>query len=630
MRHSHAPVRLLVALLMMLALCAPLAVAPVALAQDVPDEIDLAAVALTSEDVNEAGFDDFGVGRSEMQDAWSFASLYASPNWYSGEEILDAIEDADFVRSHAMWFYDPPDDEGLISRSVFTSVTIFEDDNGAEDAFDFLADKSENEFAEPIDDWDDFGDLSGAALIEDEDGEFIQFELLVVVDNILFMISNSEWEDDEFDERALEDLTDIAIDRIEIGLDAEQPALSNLVLRFETYYARRDFYLWRDEFMNRFYDDDDEAVEWRIEQRETNGQIEHYQMSVQLADFDEGEFDDEFWQYVDLFRFEDEDAAEDWFADRQDFLVDNEFFADIDFEDADLGDESFLYEAEGFDTQLNDYSYVTIRVGEFVVEHGFGGPVPMLDIVEEIAPYQAACLEDDGCIDRIPLPDELDELLSSDADEDEADDPEEDVSSQDEEDDRGDDEQTDEDEEDNSIFPFGGGNDDDDDDAGNDGTDNGESGVTETYEGEFFSFSVSFDPETWVIRADGTLTDDEEEIVVLTHEDGVQMYIIATEEFDSDDLESCLYDAFDRYNWSTPGFDMDDAEDIEVDDDVASFVIPGVASPLGTVAGLTGECHAMVDAVLTVFAYLPADEAGEVPDEALAIAREVIDTIEID
>lgn len=50
----------------------------------------------------------------------------------------------------------------------------------------------------------------------------------------------------------------------------------------------------------------------------------------------------------------------------------------------------------------------------------------------------------------------------------------------------------------------------------------------------------------------------------------------------------------------------------------------------GLVAGMSGECRAMDDAVLTIFAYLPAEEDGEMPVESIALAQEVIDTITID
>ena len=154
-------------------------------------------------------------------------------------------------------------------------------------------------------------------------------------------------------------------------------------------------------------------------------------------------------------------------------------------------------------------------------------------------------------------------------------------------------------------------------------------GGSKTFTSDTFDFSVSYDPEIWSLSSQAPNADGEE-FLRFTHETATQVYVIATNAFDADDLEGCLEGAFERYGWDSTGeLLFGNATDIDVNDESASFFIPAATSIVGTTAALRGECRAMGDGVLTIFAYLPADEPDVIPADTLEIANELIDGIVI-
>jgi hypothetical protein len=435
MRHAARLVRSTLAVLLLLVSLAPAASLNRAVARDAPIEIDLAAITLTTADLEEAGLEGYGVGGSRVRNAERFAAYRFFSAGDSYPETQEMLDDTGFVRSNEVWMFSPQDDES-ISQTISSMVTLFEDADGAEEAFDILEDESNDDTAEDIDGFDDVGDRSEATYYVVEDSHD-RLTASAIVDNLIVSVSIFDWFNEEVDEELVAELFEVAIDRIEDGLDAETPALSNLVLRFgDSIETTNDFYLLRNGEMSLLYGEEEADREWRIEYRENLGIIEHYQLIAGMVDFDSDISEPAIFQYVDIFRFEDEDAAEEWIDGREDAIDEGGFYESFEVESSRLGDNAFFYEAVGLEGSLPAYSFAVVQIGEIGIEFGFGGPFSTLDALESIAEEQVECIEDGGCFDFIPLTDELLDLISeaattesddeddNDQDEDESDDPE--------------------------------------------------------------------------------------------------------------------------------------------------------------------------------------------------------------
>ncbi len=402
--------RALIGLALLLSALTPLRPGTPVTAQTVPSDVDIAAISLTTDDLHATGYEDYYVGQSEMTDILEFPNLIGFTNGLNVEEQLEILDEAGFLRAHAIWFRRPPEaGETESSRQITSIVAIYDDARGAQDAFELLEDESESAIARDLPGWDGLGDASEATSIEladDRQGIVVS----VRVDNIYFRTSEIYPAQESLDERALTDLIDVLIDRIDIGLAATQPALSNLILRFESKWGLRDLYFWRDGSMVRYVDDSEQDVELYIERSEMIGQTEHYGMRTVL-NLDRAEGPElEVVQLANLYRYEDENAAAADFAGIRDDIMNDDRFSTLDLEDAGVGDEAFAFDAEIASPDVQHRSMLYARFDDVIISFGFTGPSPVRDALDSMAGLQIECFEEGDCIERAPLTAEIADL----------------------------------------------------------------------------------------------------------------------------------------------------------------------------------------------------------------------------
>ena len=479
MGRTSFAVRMVTAFVLFCSVLAPLITVTPATARDVPAEVDLAAISLTTADLDAAGFGRYMIGASEMNDIEYFPYWTELEIGLSIEEQIQALEDFGFLRAHSVFYFGPRDPGETISRSqIVTTIALYEDSDGAEAAYDLFEDASNSPSNTELRGWDDFGDRS-QGLNEDASDGRSGMMISVLLDNLVFRFYTYFPEDEHIDEDAFADLIDVALERTEIGREAEQPALSNLVLRFDGLWAWRDLYMWRDGVMNR-YVNQTEDVEYYAEEAESVGETEHFSMGTLLNAEETADNSEFVWQRVGLRRYEDEDAAETRFAEMLDSLANDEGFEAFDLVDVDFGDESFSYDAIWSESYPYHESYVYARYGEIILIFGFEAPVPTRDALDSIIDAQIDCFEDGDCLDRIPLTREVIALIDGDVVVDDA------TVESDEDDSDDQDGETESRDKGNITFPS---NDDDADDGDADGRDTS----LDTFTSEPYDFSVGFD-----------------------------------------------------------------------------------------------------------------------------------------
>jgi hypothetical protein len=328
------------------------------------------------------------------------------------DDVRDVLEDAGLVRGYYAWLGAPLEDgEELSTHVVLSYVFEFADEDGAADAWDYLEEDAEGRDAEDIDGFDDFGDASEATLVAGGGDEpYLQLDVTVLLGNLHVGISVIDWTGEEPDEDLAAELTGYALESVENGFDADQPALSNLVVRLEDsvndFY---DLYLLRDGEATWLFRETPEDAESDLEEAEDAGITAEYRVGQRIAAATDESVSALY--YLTVLRFEDEDAAGEFVSGQQDAVAEDENYTDFEIDDADYGDGGFTYGAVSTDGGVH-YRGITFQSGDLVVMIDVGGPImPSEDAVGSIADAQIECIESDGCLDPVELSPDLEDYV---------------------------------------------------------------------------------------------------------------------------------------------------------------------------------------------------------------------------
>ena len=551
-------------------------------ASDAATTLDLAAMTLTPDDLDDAGLDDYGLGYGETVFPDDYAASTAQNRDLPEEEVRQVLDEAGFVRAYTSYLYLPADEDdpaGPSDRYVLSYVLEFTDAEGAAAAWDFVEDESGDESAEDLDDVEAFGDESEATRVQGEDEEsgdrYDALDLSLRLDNVHTGVTIVDWAGEEPDLGDAEALAGLLLERVEATLDGDGAGLSSQVARLagEAIVPSADHYLLRDGEALPLYGESRRDTNGREDAAADIDQTDGYRLWQQIAAGDDGTEDDG-WFLVELLRFADDDAAADWLADTEDRIGDNPAFADleIDEEAPTAGEESVAYTLKTEDGSAR-YRGIALRVGETVATIDVIAPeTPPAEVVAALANAQAACLDDGGCVEALPLPDDLAEALAvgDTAERDEADD----------------DEDADRD---------GAGEDQDPAPETERTSDAGETYVSPTWD-----YTVSWDPATWV--ATGEERDEGIEfhvmgsVIVLAVVEGVEDY--------DGDPEACLTGMVEASQGDTPLVASEDYPAPATVDDAVGGVYE-----LGTFAVAYFECRPLVEgeAVLQVRFVAPTE-----------------------
>jgi len=387
-------------------------------------ELDLSAMLLTPYDLEDAGLEGYalrGGGTDTLDD--EFTGILATDD-RPADEVEEILDEAGLIRSR--WAYmDLPSEEdaGYAARRVTVWVDEFSGSEGLSDVIDVYLDfgGGTREGNETI------GDESRIATYTDRttdtDVEIQAMVLAFSYENLIGQIDISEYQtqtpDIEPSVDEIEALAERLLERMETVLDDGGPGLESQILRLESdgehVFYSSDYYTRLDDQQLPRYGQDEESVDDFSDAEADYGITDAYRM-VQLLEWN-GE-SGIIWS-VQIRAFDDEDGAEAWVDDAEDWIesFDVEDIEVVD-DDVDLGDHAvavtFRQGAEDEDIDPN-WTAIFIQVGDvgILIQLGYPGEHADLDIVTELAELQVECVEEGGCPVETELPDVLQELADT-------------------------------------------------------------------------------------------------------------------------------------------------------------------------------------------------------------------------
>ncbi len=140
-------------------------------AQVAEEEVaDLQAMTLTADDLADEGLEGYGQSFGETVFPDRMVASIAEGRGVDEAQVAEVLEEAGFARRYDSYLSLPDEDDpaGLFQRQVVSYVLEFADEDGAEEAFAFLEDESDNPAAEDVR-AAEIGDESEATRDEGED-----------------------------------------------------------------------------------------------------------------------------------------------------------------------------------------------------------------------------------------------------------------------------------------------------------------------------------------------------------------------------------------------------------------------------------------------------------------------------
>lgn len=406
------------------------AASPAALAQTSPhdQEIDLASIALTTPDLEEAGFEDYALFAGTPYGTEDLSDTIASLQNIAPDDFEETLDDAGFEGSFILWYQTPAVlDEGadMPDREVVTTVHLFEDADGAADAWEVIADESQMFLSEePEDAGQGLGDASELTILTPSQHPyyggvtFTQLELEILFERMVLEVSlyvfdgptAGELEPDEADVRNLESLGERYLERAEAAADDGAPNLSPriMVLESDISLPPNRVYRFLDGDGVRMTYETEESYAGRVSTHEDEGIVFSLRNEQYLTDYTSGVPLARFFSSIQVFT--DEDAASDYLAGHADRFGENPMWQEIEVTDlAGFGDEANAVtltgeRSNGDSVVLNE---IFIRHGDTVGVFWFETSLATdaetavsIDTLSELVETQAECLAEHACAER--------------------------------------------------------------------------------------------------------------------------------------------------------------------------------------------------------------------------------------
>ena len=381
--------------------------------------LDLAALTLQPADTGVPGYR-LGDSYTDGLDAWaSFANEYREGDADGEDEWRERLEDAGFRRSYTNRLGLISDEDPDVYRSEILSYVLeYATADGASDGFTLLEDETGIERTGDVPGRGSYGEEWELTRIADEfdDGTpYYALDLTFRSDRLVAGVTVVDYAGDRPDVATIEALATTLEYRVDTALSsfpAPTPGLGNRIARYSGDAVAT--------FSDRYEDLNGVAIP-------RSGETEADALDRQTYDADIGadavyylyqsitlDPDDEnaYAGYAQtLYRFTGRRAALVWAKDAAAFFVDNPgVYLDVELvEDAaEVGDGSatLAYGYERIDGTRVDGYFVYLYAGKEVAALQLDAPggVP-LEVIEDHAAAQAACLADGACPDPLPAPD---------------------------------------------------------------------------------------------------------------------------------------------------------------------------------------------------------------------------------
>ena len=543
-----------------------------------PGLLDLPAMVLTPDDLQSAGFDDYGLGYSEMMFEDAFVASTAVSREMSENDVRSFLQDTGFERAYYAYLYPPAANDGAPAEMVATYVVQFSNADSATAAWDFLEDESSKVDTKDLPALSDYGDQSEGTLEHTADptsGDPItQLDTTIQLGNLHVGVSIVHFSDENPATRDAESLAERLLDRVDRGIQSDDSGLSNQVVRLsgDEVSPNTDAYLLRDGEITRLYGETTDPAELAdaLDQIDETGEYRLWQQVASWGD----QVENSVWSYISLLHFADDRAASDWLAQRPDQINADERYTNIDFGDEpDIGDGAITYTSEANDGRAF-FRGLTFQFSDLVVTIDISGPaVPPADAIETLVDAQLTCLEDGACPNPLEVPVALQDYVA---------------------------EASNDDAPQNQTRP----------ESTPEAVETPVMGSEGIYEGVLYNFTLTYDASIWELTPEDDPKDDAYEWIVLT--DPVStVWMVGDPDFTSDQLGDCVTYYLIDQGFDNGAWEAEPIDDLVVTDDRA-FASYSLAQPLfALTAYLYLECRSIGDGQTLVIIHFVSTEKDD-------------------
>jgi len=378
------------------------------------ESIDLVAGLLRSQDYDAARFDGDVVRWSgTCYSGAEYPLVIAEAYGIDAAELGDFMDSAGLIQMCETYHVvqDEPGSEEAPGVWLRTYAYHWEDEDGAAEGFAFLEDESDLPDYTDIPEGEGIADESEATVGsgEDADGEFEELDLSFRTGNITGGVSVYDYTGNTPDVDVSIELVETMLDRIDDVLDGDTPHLGAMIARMEG-----DGLPPLTSMNYPILDGEGEPVVGEMPEEfekrmESFGNAEHVLFVNQSIP---GESDDARpYQYgVFLLEFSSDDDAVAYVENTLDVIEGNDDNSDV-VENEDVGEYGDLTRAYTYTSTANDTESTVDRmyvvIDNYVVNNYVVNDSVENGVVEQLAAEQVACVEDGGCDDTLPVPDDL-------------------------------------------------------------------------------------------------------------------------------------------------------------------------------------------------------------------------------
>jgi hypothetical protein len=386
----------------------------VAVAQSPDSAPDLPAMLLRTWDIADAGFDDtwYPYG-GQCGSADQRADYYSERTGAKSSTLARKLKHAGMVNdcSQAYGLLEDPDDpDSELTMYIVSSVILFEDDDGATDAFDLLTDEDRNDNAEDIPEGEEYSRHSEATHLNltDDVGPYVESELTFRLDNLIATVTIDTFTGDDPEYDDLASLADMLQDNIDAVLDGDGPNLFPRVIGVESDdvlpMPTVEYYVFGSQ-AEQFQGETPETFEERID---AYADATYYFSFVQNIPAETPGASLEVTLGFQILQFDTRREARDWldhYAENRE--ADPNSFDVVVRDDApEFGDESIgITYGYTRDSGTRLYDRIVGRIDNMVFDIAYAGSMlPGFGIAERIAGPQVACLESGDCDEPLTIP----------------------------------------------------------------------------------------------------------------------------------------------------------------------------------------------------------------------------------
>ena len=381
--------------------------------------VDLAALGLTPEDLEEVGLEGYGSEYGVLQSGEEFAVSAARRDGTSPEQALNAVEELGLLRIYTLPLSRPIDGgefEDIDTAGVWFTIMQFDTKSNAEIMFGLAEDDIASDERDVIDGTRRIGEDSVLSRSDDEiaaSGDPKADLTLDFYTGTYYVVVNvyDVARDGEFSAPAkphipvVEGLGEILLDRINSAEVGPMPAMGTQVLRMTaedgSVVTVADRYSAIDGTPHRRYAETDDDLASRADQMERDRLISSYVVEQDVASSVEAAPGDPHL-IVRLYEFENEAAAAVWLDEAAfDRYSEEDYITDIEpiRLSFDLGDDAMGASYEGVYDGADLFGHVVwVQVNAMVARVSLDATEPIdLTVVEVIVEAQVSCLGSGSC-----------------------------------------------------------------------------------------------------------------------------------------------------------------------------------------------------------------------------------------